>query len=172
MIRCIRLCGLVVAFCWTVPAAPAFAQPLDGLPSGGAKSWDALSQLAAATPIVVSTEIELALAGRFVMATEEQLEISLSRSGRRVIARDSVRAVRLSPTWGVGRSVLLGVLAGSLAGYAAGSANACNARVCGGERGLAVAGGTLSGATFGAIGGFAFGQAMRTRQGRLVYVRP
>ena len=171
MIRCVRFCGLVLALCWT---APAFAQPFEGLPSGAVagKPWDALGRLTFATPIVVSTESALALAGRFVMATNEQLEISLSRGGRRVIARNTVRAVRLSPTWGVGRSVLVGVLAGSLAGYAAGSAAACDARVCGGERGLAVAGGTLSGATFGAIGGFAFGQAMRTRQGRLVYLRP
>jgi hypothetical protein len=52
-----------------------------------------------------------------------------------------------------------------------GSAAACDPNVCGGEGGLAIAGGLVYGTVMDGIGGFAVGEAVHARSGRLVYAR-
>jgi hypothetical protein len=133
--------------------------------------WDAVRRLKAGTRVLVTTRQGRGINGRVAIVSEDTL-LLVGRWGRKqTLRRDDVHEVRLGHRLGVGQHAGLGLLLGGVTGFLVGSAAACDPHVCGGEGGLAIAGGTVYGTFIGGIGGFVVGQAVHARPGRLVYAR-
>jgi hypothetical protein len=143
-----------------------------GQASERSNDWDNARGLAPGTRVTVSTDQEPFVKGTLISMSDDTLHLQSRRGRPWTIARADVREIRVGHKIGGGQGLAIGLLLGGVAGYLAGGATACEPHVCGGERGLAVAGGTLQGVFLGGIGGFVAGQAVQSRPGRLVYARP
>lgn len=133
--------------------------------------WDTVRRLKDGTRVLVTTRQGRGINGRLTTVSEDTLQMVVRWGRRQTLLRDDVREVRLGHRLSVGQHAGLGLLLGGVTGFLVGSAAACNPNVCGGEGGLAIAGGTVYGTFMGGIGGFVVGQAVHARPGRLVYAR-
>ena len=133
--------------------------------------WDAVRRLKDGTRVLVSTGQERGLEGSVTAVSDDELQIVVRRGRLQTLRRDDVREVRLDHRLSIGQHVGLGLLVGGVTGYLIGSAVGCDPRVCGGEGGLAIAGGTLYGTFTGGLGGFVVGHVVHSRSARLVYAR-
>jgi hypothetical protein len=133
--------------------------------------WDNVRRLKEGTHVRVTTRHGGVVNGRLTTVGEDALEMVVRRGRKQTLLHDDVREVRLGHSFSVGQSAGLGLLLGGITGFLGGSVAACDPHVCGGERGLAIAGGTVYGVLLGGIGGFVVGEAMHARPGQLVYAR-
>ena len=131
--------------------------------------WDTVRRLKDGTRVLVTTLQGRDINGRLTTVSEDTLQMVVRWGRKQTLLRDEVREVRLSHRLSVGQHAGLGLLLGGVTGFLVGSAAACDPHVCGGEGGLAVAGGLVYGTLMGGIGGFVVGEAVHARPGRLVY---
>lgn len=130
--------------------------------------WNAVRRLESGTRVLVTTNQSRVLNGRLTSISEDTLQMVVRWGREQTLRRDDVGEVRLGHRLGVAQHAGLGLLLGGVTGFLAGSAAACDPNVCGGEGGLAIAGGLVYGTLMGGIGGFVVGQAVHARPGRLV----
>lgn len=133
--------------------------------------WDAVRRLKDGTRVLVTTRQGRGIDGRLITVSEDTLQLVVRWGRRQTLRRDDVHEVRLGHRLGVGQHAGVGLLLGGVTGFLVGSAAACDPHVCGGEGGLAIAGGTVYGTLIGGIGGFVVGQAVHARPGPLIYAR-
>lgn len=131
--------------------------------------WAVFTGLDADTRVQVTMRDGRANAGRVATAAPDAVTLKVRWGRTQVLARADVREVRLGHRMGVAQFAGLGLLAGGVAGLVAGRAAACNPNVCGGEGGIAVAGGLVFGTLVGGIAGVVTGEAVHARPGRLIY---
>ena len=137
----------------------------------GSDDWDAVRQLEDGTPVLVTTQQDRRINGKLAGVSDDRLQVVVGWGRKQALLRDDIREVRIGHRLSVGQHAGLGLLLGAAGGFLVGSAAACDPHVCGGERGLAIAGGLVYGTLMGGIGGFVVGEAVHTRSGRLVYAR-
>jgi hypothetical protein len=133
--------------------------------------WDAVRRLKDGTRVVVTTRQDRRINGKLTTVSEDTLQMVVRWGREQTLRRDDIGEVRLRHRLGVAQHAGLGLLLGGVTGFLAGSAAACDPNVCGGEGGLAIAGGLVYGTFMGGIGGFVVGEAVHARPGRLVYPR-
>ncbi len=131
--------------------------------------WDTVRRLKDGTRVLVTTRQDRHINGKLITVSEDTLQMVVRWGRKQTLRRDDIREVRLGHRLGVGQHAGLGLLLGGVTGSLAGSAAACDPSVCGGEGGLAVAGGLVYGTLMGGIGGLVVGEAVHARSGRLVY---
>jgi hypothetical protein len=131
--------------------------------------WDTVRRLKDGTRVRVTTLQGRDINGRLTTVSEDTLQMVVRWGRKQTLLRDEVREVRLSHRLSVGQHTGLGLLLGGVTGFLVGSAAACDPLVCGGEGGLAVAGGLVYGTLMGGIGGFVVGEGVHARPGRLIY---
>lgn len=136
--------------------------------------WDTVRRLKDGTRVLVTASQGRRINGRLTTVSEDTLHMVVRWGREETLRRADVREVRLGHRLSVGQHVGLGLLLGGVTGNLVGRAAACGDSTtlpgdCGGEAGLAIAGGTVYGTFLGGIGGFVFGQAVHARPGRLVY---
>lgn len=141
----------------------------DGAPRDRTDDWGVVVRLAEGTRVRVTTRQGQDVNGRVAAVNQDTVQVGLRWGRTKTLPRDEVVAVRLGHRVTVAQHTGLGSLLGGLAGVLIGSAAACDSNVCGGEGGLAVAGGLVSGIFMGALGGFVVGEAVHARPGRLIY---
>jgi len=131
--------------------------------------WASVLRLKEGTHVFVATRQGRGINGRLTAVSPDTLQMVVRRGRTETLSRDDVGEVRLGHRLGVAQHAGLGLLLGGVTGFLVGSAAACDSNVCGGEGGLAVAGGFVHGTFLGGIGGFVVGEAVHARPGRLVY---
>lgn len=131
--------------------------------------WDAVQRLENGTRVVVTTRHDRRINGTLTTVSEDMLRMVVRWGRGQTLRRDDIGEVRLAHRFGVAQHAGLGLLLGGVTGFLGGSAAACDPKVCGGEGGLAIAGGLVYGTLMGGIGGFVVGEAVHARPGRLVY---
>lgn len=130
--------------------------------------WNAVRSLAVGTRVMVILRRDASVQGTLAGASEESVRV-LVRGHERVLLRTEIAEVRRGHRLSVAQHAGLGLVLGGLTGVVAGSAAACDPHRCGGEGGLATAGGLVFGTFMGGLGGFVFGEAVHARPGTLVY---
>lgn len=130
--------------------------------------WNTVRGLAVGTRLIVFLQNGTRVQGVLVNAGEASVRV-LAGGRERTLLRAEIVEVRRGHRLSVAQHAGIGLLLGGMTGIVAGSAAACDPRRCGGEGGLATAGGLVFGTFLGGLGGFVFGEAVHARPGRLVY---
>ena len=133
--------------------------------------WDTVQRFEEGTRVLVTTRQGRSIDGKLTTVSEDTLQMVVRWGRKQTLLRDDIREVRLGHRLSVGQHASLGLLLGVSAGFLAGSAEACASNVCGGEGGLAVAGGSVYGPLVGSIGGVALRELAPAGPGRLVSAR-